>query len=344
MDLLLIGASHRTARVDARGCMAAAAAGLPALARQHGAPAGLTECFVLSTCHRVEVLAVVADVTAAQRWLTGALVGETPPEAAGLYVHAGAAAVTHLSRVAAGLDSLIVGEAEISGQIRRALASSREAGVVGPVLERVVAGVLKASGRARSETGIGQGAVSAATAGVTLLERAWGSLDGRTVVVLGAGEAGRQALGRLRKRGAGRLLIASRSSHHANAAAAKAGAEVVALDQLDAALERADGLIAATTAPGYQFLVDGSMCVDAMAARPDRSLTIVDLSVPRVVDPAVVAVAGVALHTVDDLGDVVRESVRRREREIPHVERIVSDEAARTYQQFVIRRDRVAVA
>jgi glutamyl-tRNA reductase len=290
------------------------------------------------------VLVAATDRTAAEGALARLLAGDTSASVSGLYRHTGVAAVRHLARVAAGLDSVIVGEAEVSGQIRRALAAARAAGAVGPVLERVIAGVLRASGRARSETRIGQGVVSAATAGVSLLERAFGSLHGRTVVALGAGEAGRQALGRLAKRRVGRLLVASRSVHHATAAAKKTGAEVVHLDCLGAALAEADGLVAATRAPGFQFLVDAAMCRDAMASRPERALAIVDLSVPRVVDPAVAGLAGVTLHTVDDLGDVVRESVRRREREIPRVERIVADEAARTYEQFIDRRDRRRVA
>ena len=253
-----------------------------------------------------------------------------------LYAHAGRSALLHLARVAAGLDSLIVGEAEISGQIRRAVAAGRGAGLVGPVLERVTSGVLRASGRARSETRIGQGTISAATAAVSLLEREWGSLEGRSVLVVGAGEAGRQTLGRLRKRRASRLLVASRSAHHAVQAAGKTAATVVPLDALAAVLDTVDASSPRRVRTGFSSMRE----ICRSAARSRRTLEIVDLSVPRVVDPAVAELAGVSLHTVDDLGEVVRDSVRRREREIPAVERIVADEAERTYQQFLQRRDR----
>lgn len=322
-DLLLVGASHRTATVDVRGRLAERATTLG------GVPAGVREMLVLSTCHRVEVMAAVHDGGLAERALRSGLTGAAA-DVAGLYVHSGLAAVLHLSRVAAGLDSLIVGEAEVSGQIRRAVVAGRERGLVGPGLERVMAGVLRAGGRARSETRIGQGTLSAATAAVSLLERAWGSFKDRSVLVIGAGEAGKQVLARLRKRRAGGLAVASRSFHHASEAAARTGARIVDLSAVSSTLAAVHGVIVATRSTS--FLIDAAACRATVLS--GRSLDLVDLSVPRVVDPAVTSVAGVRLFSVDDLGDVVRESVRRRENEIPSAERVVGDEAARTYQQF----------
>jgi glutamyl-tRNA reductase len=332
MNVLMVGASHRTTTVGVRGRLAERVSALD------GLPVGVREMLALSTCHRVEIMAVIDDVQAGERALRCMLTGLATDAA--LYVHADYAAVLHLSRVAAGLDSLIVGEAEVSGQIRRAVAEGRQRGFVGPVLERVMAGVLRAGGRARSETRIGQGTVSAATAAVSLLERAWGTLDGHAVLVVGAGEAGRQALGRLRKRRAGRLVVASRSFRHATDAARRVGARVVELGAIASTLTEVDGLIVATRSADY--LIDAAAC--RLAIGTDRRLHIVDLSMPRVVDPAVSDVAGVTLHSVDDLGDVVRETVRRREREIPAVERILAEESARTYRQFVERRKRSRAA
>jgi glutamyl-tRNA reductase len=330
MDLLLVGASHRTAGVDTRGRLAANAARLA-----ERTPRSVHELLVISTCHRVEVAAVASDPAAARDQLRDALAAG-PADVQACYTHLGGAAVRHLSRVAAGLDSLIVGEAEISGQIRRAISAARERQQAGPFLDRVVSGVLRASGRARSETKIGQGVVSAATAAVSVLEQAWGSLRGRAVLVVGAGEAGQQALARLRRRRAERLLIASRSLTHASAAANKTGADIVPLDGVAAILGDVDGAIVATRTSAY--VIDQAAC--ARAVLSGRRLQIVDMSVPRAVDPAVGAVSGTALHTVDDLGDVVRETLRRRQREIPAVERIVAEEAARTYQQFLDRASR----
>src|SRR5690606_26268237 len=188
------------------------------------------------------------------------------------------AALLHAARVACGLDSLIVGEAEVSGQLRRAMAEARAAGTIGPRLERLLAGALAASGRARAETRIGAGTVSAAGAAVSILEQTWGTLADRSVLVVGAGDAARQALHRLRRRGAGRLFVASRSMHHAQDAAARYAAEPLALENIGTVLSDVDGIIAAAraTAP----VIDAAMfAFGAAAARP---LHIVDLSVPRV--------------------------------------------------------------
>jgi glutamyl-tRNA reductase len=338
MDLLLIGASHRTASVDVRGRLTTAASGTASWFARHGAAAGIGEVLALATCHRVEILALGSDVDRAERALRDDLLAAHP---SALYVHRGLAAVEHLARVACGLDSVIVGEAEVSGQIRRAAQAGREAGMVGPVLGRVVAQVLRASGRARSTTRIGAGTVSAAGAAVSILEHAWGTLAGRSVLVVGAGEAARQALHRLRRRGAARLIVASRSMYHAREAAERFGAAVVALPEVGSELARVDGVIAAArvTVP----MIDHAMCGAVPRPAPTK-LQIVDLSVPRVVDPAVADLAHVRLHTVDDLGDVVRASLGRRTREIPHAERILTGEAARTYGRFVAGRDRARVA
>jgi glutamyl-tRNA reductase len=333
MDLVLIGASHRTASVDVRGRLAAAAAGYPAWLATHGARA-MAEVVVLSTCHRVEVLACARDADEAEASIRSGLFGDAGDGSA-LYTRRGQDAVVHLARVASGLDSLIVGEAEISGQVRRALAAACAAGTAGPILSRVVAGALRASGRARAGTRIGAGTISAASAAVSLLEDTWGTLEDKAVLVLGAGEAARQALHRLRRRRAARLFVASRSPHHAEQAAARSGAAVTPLGDLAATLLEVDGVIAAARATGV--LIDRAAC-----AVRRRDVRIVDLSIPRVVDPAVADLAGVTLHTVDDLGDIVRESLRGREREIPRAERILIDEAGRTWRQFAGRRHRRA--
>ena len=319
--------------------------------RQFGAPASslppsTDELLVLSTCHRVELYAVASNREVARTDLISGLF--TGLEAAlsedggPIYVRSGIAAVEHLCRVACGLDSMIVGEAEIVGQIRRAAMAARLAGTLGPFLERVVAGATSAGGRARSETRIGKGAMSAAGAGVALVERALGSLADRAVLVVGAGEAGRQALTRLARRRAGRLIIASRSAHHARQASEKSGAEVIGLDHIGRALADVDAAIVATRASGY--LIDAAGCQAAVAERPGRPLVVVDLSVPRVVDPAVAGVEGVIAAGVDDLGDIVRESVAQRQAEIPRVELIVREEAARAYRRFARRRERRSAA
>jgi glutamyl-tRNA reductase len=233
---------------------------------------------------------------------------------------------------------MIVGEAEIAGQIRRAADAARRRRTLGPFLEGLVAGARRASGRARSETRIGEGAMSAATAAVSIVERMLGSLAAQTVLVVGAGEAGRQALARLARRQTRRLIVTSRSPYHARQAAASSGATVVDLDRIVTAIAEADAVIVATR--GSSPAVDVQTCRAARQDRSTRPLVFVDLSVPRAVDPAVREVQGVSLVGVDDLGEVVRESIARRAAEVPRVERIVHDEAARAYARFAARRER----
>ena len=339
LNLVLVGASHRTASVDDRGRMASAAGRATEWFRARAAAAGVAELMVLSTCHRVEIVALLRpDASAAARTLVEELLGVTLGDPR-IYIHRDDAALLHAARVASGLDSLIVGEAEVSGQLRRAMAEARAAGTIGPTLDRLVAGALAASGRARAETRIGAGTVSAAGAAVSMLEHAWTTLSDRAVLVVGAGEAARQALHRLRRRGASRLFVASRSMHHAREAAARYAAEALPLEAVRGVLSDVDGIITAAraTAP----LIDDAMCAGRSAARP---LHIVDLSVPRVVDPAVAEVRGVTLATVDDLGDVVRAALARRTREIPRVDQILADETARLYARTRVRRPRATVA
>jgi glutamyl-tRNA reductase len=335
MNLLLIGTSHRTATVDLRSRLAQSVQDAAAqLLRAPGA-AGISELCVLATCHRVEFYLVAADVDAADDALRGLVSrltgGDLLAPGPTRYRLVGAAAVEHLCRVAAGLDSMIVGEAEIAGQIRRAIAHAKATGAAGVFLDRLVSGALRAGGRARAETRIGAGAMSAATAAVSVVEQTLDSLAHASVLVIGAGEAGRQALERLARRRTGRLTIASRSGHHAREAAEKTGARVVNLDDLADAARLSDAVIAATLSPAY--LITPATYAGSSA----RSRLLIDLSVPRIIDPAVADVRGISLRTVDDLGEFVRASAARRAAEIPNVERIVRDEARRAYDQFRTR-------
>lgn len=340
MDLVLVGTSHRTASVDSRGRLTGVCADARAvMAAVNREWSTIAECFVLATCHRVECYAVAEDSAAAEHELLRVVYGargvSSDDEGLASYRLRGLAAVQHLCRVACGLDSLILGEAEIAGQIRRAAVRARDAGAVGAFLDRILAGALGASGRARSETRIGTGALSASAAAVALAEATLGRLAGRRVLVIGAGQAGRQALDRLAKRRPARLFVSSRSARHAGDAAARVKAEVVALDALTSVSAAVDLVIAATVAPRY--LLDAAPCAAAWTAAESRERLLVDLSVPRVLDPALASVEGVTLRTVDDLGDIVRESTSRRLAEIPRVEAIVADEAARAYGRFRLR-------
>ena len=335
MNLLLIGTNHRIAPVSVRERLADA----PTTARQWLDAAvressSIAELMVVATCHRVELYAATNDLVNAEPALLrfGSTAGrELFAEGTPRYVHAGEDAIRHLCRVACGLDSVIVGEAEISGQVRRAASLAREMGTLGPYIERVVAAALRSSGRARAETSIGRGVLSAASAAVTLVAEALGSLSSRDVLVVGAGQTGRQVLSRLAKLDMGRRLVASRSDTHAREAASESDAQVVPFDGIASAVQEVDVVFTTLQAPAFVLRATD------LANRNGRPLFAVDLSVPRAIDPASGEVDGVTLRTVDDLGDIARASLARRVAQIPHVEAIARDEARRAFVQFRAR-------
>jgi glutamyl-tRNA reductase len=283
---------------------------------------------VLATCHRVELYAVTDDLEGAEAALLQPGNARSHPRQSDLprYTYSNEDAVTHLCRVACGLDSVIVGEAEISGQVRRAAALARQSGTMGPYLERIVAAALRSSGRARAETAIGRGVLSAASAAVALVSRSV-DLASSTILVVGAGQTGRQVLTRLSRLNTGRRLVASRSDKHARDAAGDSGATVVPFESLATSVADVDVLFTTVQAPS--FLVYAADVRD----RARRPLLAVDLSVPRAIDPEAGNVDGVTLRTVDDLGDIAQASLDRRAQEIPHVEKIAADEARRALVQ-----------
>jgi glutamyl-tRNA reductase len=333
-ELVLVGISHRSATIDERERMAAAVRDARAwfVTARVSAPS-VAELFVVATCHRFELYAMTDDVTATERELL-ALVAPAAPAATsdgGWYVRSGHDALLHLARVACGLDSLIVGEAEIAGQVRRAAVQAREAGALGPLLERALAGALRASGRARSETRISRGAMSAASAAVVLASDCLGSLAGRSVLVAGAGPMGRHAIARFARLRPAELFVSSRSEHHAQDAAASTGATIIPLARAPEVAAEVDLLVTAL------HVAEPVFGAGALRTRAGRPLLAIDLSMPRAIDPAAASLPGVTLKTVDDLGEIARRSAAERAGEIPRVEAIAREEAWRAYRQIECR-------
>jgi len=341
VNLIVVGTNHRIAGVAIRERLAASVSLVSKWRHSRAGDSRISELLVLATCHRVELYAAVKDLRHAEE----ALLELAGSDAAGLvdgrlprYVLAGEEAITHLCRVACGLDSVIVGEAEISGQVRRAASVARESGSLGPYLERVIAAALTASGRARAETDIGRGVLSAASAGVTLASSLIGSLADKEILVAGAGEAGRQVLARLARRRARRVLVSSRSERHALEAAANSGATVVGFDSLVETIRTVDVLFTTLQTPAFVLTAAD------VTSRVHRPLVAIDLSVPRAIDPAIARVGGVRLRTVDDLGDIARASLDRRAEAVPLVEAIARDESARAFVQFRSRAARTVTS
>ncbi|HET6204674.1 MAG TPA: glutamyl-tRNA reductase [Planctomycetota bacterium] len=336
-SLLCLGVSHRTAPVALRERLAypPAAAGdaLARLARgELDASPALAEVAVLSTCNRTEVYAVPRSAEGDADSLAeavAAFVAATRGMEAGTFrAHAcqvsGREALRHLCRVAAGLESMVLGEFEILGQVTTASEIARGAGALGPVLEEAFRAALRAGRRARAETAISRNPHSVPSEAVALVVEAVGDLADRRILVLGSGEVARLAGTALRKRGARSLAVVSRVEAHARELAQAWGAEVLPRERLAEALESADVAICSTSAP--HPVVTEDLLRRTQAARPGRPLLLVDLAVPRNVEASAGTVPGVALIDLDHLRARLDGHLADRREEVPRVERIVEEE------------------
>jgi len=312
MQLIEIGLDHATADLTVRERLAVSSADLPGVLadlRQIAADA-----VILSTCNRVEVYLLVPDADTGARQAIACFAtrsGLTPDAvAAAARVRCGDEAVRHLCRVAAGLESMIVGEPEIAGQVRAALREADAAGTTSVVTRRLFDDALGVAGRVRAESGIGRHAVSVGGAAVRLGERTLGGLDGKVGLIVGAGSVGRSAARVLAACGVSRLLVASRRTVSAQAIVDEVGGEVVEQGHIHEALAVADLVVSATSAPHVVIRAEGARA--ALAQRPDRPLVIVDVAVPRDVEPEVRAVPGCTLFDVDDLASAREASLAAR--------------------------------
>jgi glutamyl-tRNA reductase len=318
MKLVLVGTSHKLAPVEVRERVALDAAGASTLARKLGVDG--REAVVLSTCNRTELYVVGAeetDVIDELERLAGGSLGSY------LYRLTDEAAALHLFRVAAGLDSMVPGEGEILGQVRAAY----EAGACGPVLDRLFRGALHAGRKARVETAIGESPSSVSAAAAALAQQVFGELEGRRVLIVGAGKVGELAARNLLSRGAEVAFVANRSVDRAAELARRLGSEPLSLELVAEELVRADVVVSSTSAPG--FVLTRAHVEQGLGRRKGAPLFLIDLAVPRDVEPSVAELEGCFLYDIDDLEAVVAESLAGRRREADRAETIVAAEAAR---------------
>ena len=318
MKLTLVGTSHKLAPIEVREQVALDGDAASALA--HRLAGEGREAAVLSTCNRTEIYVAGGDggeAAAALEQLGG---GELGPY---LYRLGDEAAALHLFRVAAGLDSMVPGEGEILGQVRAAY----EAGACGPVLDRLFRGALHAGRKARTETAIGESPSSVSAAAAALAQQVFGDLDGRRVLIVGAGKVGELAARNLVTRGAEVAFVANRSADRAVELARKLGSEPLPLEGVEVELERADVVVSSTSASG--FVITRETVERSVRGRRGAPLFLIDLAVPRDVEPSVGDLDGCFLYDIDDLEAVVAESLAGRHREAERAESIVAAEAKR---------------
>jgi glutamyl-tRNA reductase len=332
LDLVCVGLNHRTSPLEVRDALVMSEAEVERAIQALRERTGATEAMVLSTCNRTEVYARGAAIEDPPAFVAALLreikgMDLTGKEGRFLYTYREPESVRHFLRVACGLDSQVLGETQITGQVKDALSVAARSGGTGPVIDRLLDTALRAAKRARSETAIGQGPVSSAYAAVGLAAKVMGSLADKRLLVIGAGEMAALAAVHFRDAGITQVIVANRSRERAEAFAKTHAARVVSLEALPVVLPGADIVVSATASPGT--IVREEMVRTAMRIRKNRSLLFIDLAVPRDVDPHVARLTNVFLHDLDALGGIVAQSLAHRRAEVPKVEAIVEEEMAR---------------
>jgi glutamyl-tRNA reductase len=335
MQLLLLGVNHRTAPVEVRETLFFGPEEARALLRQLRGD-GLDQAMVLSTCNRTELYAFTSDPPAAEdrlRALVSRIKGaDLLSPSPHRYTQGEGEAARHLFRVAAGLDSMVLGEMQILGQVKDAHALAREEGTGGVLLDRLLGSAVHAGKRARTETAISAGVVSVASAAVALAMKVFGDLSRGRVLVVGAGETGGLAARHFAEKQPSALWIVNRTRARADALAGEVQGASFPLSEIGDLLLQADVVVCATGAPGH--LITAGAVRRAMGERPHRPLVLVDLGVPRNVDPEGARQENVFLYSIDTLRAVADQNLARRQREVPRVEAIVEEECDRFLAWF----------
>jgi len=283
----------------------------------------VSEGVILSTCNRTEIYGLCSDQGEGALLFFQHRAGGIPvgPHT---YEQHGVSAARHLLRVTCGLDSMVVGEPQILGQVRTAEEAALAAERIGPVLSRLFSQALIAGKRARNETDIGKSAASFSYAGVEIARNHLGALGGKTLLLIGAGEMSELAAKTLRDNGIGEILVLSRTAERAQALAEKFGGLAVDSQSLAAALLRADVVISSTDSP--RPIIRRDLVEATLAARGNRSLVLLDMAVPRDIEPEVGDLPGAHLYDIDDLGEVIRQNLQRRQAEGDKVSAIIEEE------------------
>lgn len=330
MPIIVAGLSHRTSPVTVREQFAFAEAAIPDALQALRASGAATEAVILSTCNRVEVYAVTdqslaaAGCDALQRFLIenrkfqGQLNGE-------VYAHAEPASVEHLFRVACGLDSMVLGETEILGQLKKAYDLALQHKHTGGRLNKAFQRAFNVAKQIRTHTQIQRGSTSVGSASVELAERIFEKLDDKLVLVIGAGDTSEKTARSLMSRGADGLVVTNRTFEKAQVLATELGGRAIRFEDWEHEFEHIDIIISSTSAPGY--VLDRARLQPLLRRRKFRPLLLIDIAVPRDIDPQVVTLENVFLYNIDDLQLIADDYLKQRQEEIARCEAIIRDKA-----------------
>ena len=330
MKIVATGLSYKNAPVEVRERVAVPADKLRCAGCRLKVAGGLTEVVVVSTCNRVEIYGVTANGS----WRPEVLFND-PGAAAALYHHEGADAVRHLLSVTSGMDSMVLGETEISGQIKQAYQTAQGAKLTGRVTNRLFQKAFETAKDIRTRTSIGRGAASVGSVAVELAEKVFGGdLSRQTVLIVGAGKMGEACVRHLQKKGATRIVVANRSLEKATVLAEEFGGRAVGLEDLVAAVAEADIVVSSTGSP--HTILSREQVEAAMRGRP-RPLVIIDIAVPRDIERDVATLPNVFLHDIDDLQAIVRENLRHREQELALCRQMIEAHAVEVLERLAPR-------
>jgi glutamyl-tRNA reductase len=329
MSIIAVGLNHRSAPVQLRERFAFSEATLPAALRELRQTTAMEEAVILSTCNRVEIYAATAGnaregCERLHRFLH-AHHGQAALLESELYRLEEPQSVVHLFRVACGLDSMVLGETEILGQLKRAYELARHHGHTGARLNRVFQRAFSVAKHVRTQTNIQRGSTSVASVAVELTERIFQSLSDRCVLVIGAGDTSEKTARALSSRGVRGVRVANRTWERAAELANALGGQAVPFERLAEELARADIVISSTAAPRY--VLDRTLLASVLRGRRDRPLLLIDLAVPRDIEPEVNFLEGVYLYNIDDLQSIAEDALRLRREEVARCEAIIAERA-----------------
>jgi glutamyl-tRNA reductase len=339
MKLLVTGVSHKTAPVEVRECLAFPEPALPGALQALKSRAGVSEACILSTCNRVEITVTTEDSVDPQcvidEFLRESRLVSTNSIEPHLYRHEGQQAIHHLFRVAASLDSMVIGEPQILGQLKNAYGVAKDQGALCGWLDGLLTRAFSVAKRVRSETGIGQMAVSVSFAAVELARKIFGSLNNRTVMIVGAGKMSELAARHLRRSGATHVFVTNRTHERAVEMAKLFQGTPVEYGRFVSMLPEVDILIASSGAPHYILHKDEMHRV--IGARRNRPMFLIDIAVPRNIEPAINDLDNVFLYDIDDLQEVVNANIRERLKEAERAEDIVKQEVERMMARLKVQ-------